>query len=54
MDCKVMRVFPAAVFNARVANKYSTIPNSGGAEGQSSALVRKGDIVGFQPGLGIA
>ncbi|CAI7574313.1 unnamed protein product [Penicillium viridicatum] len=46
-DFKVMRVFPAAVFNARVANKHSTIPNGGGADGQSPALVRKGDIVVF-------
>lgn len=42
-----MRVFPAVVFNARVANKHSVMPNGGGADGQSPALVRKGDIVVF-------
>ncbi|OQE84147.1 hypothetical protein PENNAL_c0027G00493 [Penicillium nalgiovense] len=45
--CKVMRVFPAVVFNARVANKHSTMPSGGGADGQSPVLVRKGDIVVF-------
>ncbi|KAJ5213811.1 hypothetical protein N7449_000980 [Penicillium cf. viridicatum] len=44
---EIMRVFPAAVFNARVVNKHSTIPNGGGADGQSPGLVRKGDIVVF-------
>ncbi|CAI7649735.1 unnamed protein product [Penicillium glandicola] len=45
--CKVMRVFPAVVFNARIANKNSTMPNGGGADRQSPVLVRKGDIVVF-------
>ncbi|CAG7956485.1 unnamed protein product [Penicillium nalgiovense] len=44
---EVMRVFPAVVFNARVANKHSTMPSGGGADGQSPVLVRKGDIVVF-------
>ncbi|KXG54401.1 Cytochrome P450 [Penicillium griseofulvum] len=44
---EVMRVFPAAVLNARVANKHSKIPSGGGADGQSPVLVRKGDIVVF-------
>jgi hypothetical protein len=42
-----MRVFPAAVLNARVANKHVTMPSGGGADGQSPVLVRKGDIVVF-------
>ncbi|CAG8890375.1 unnamed protein product [Penicillium egyptiacum] len=40
-----MRVFPAVVFNARVANKHSTMPSGGGVDGQWPVLVRKGDIV---------
>jgi cytochrome P450 len=42
-----MRAFPAVVFNARVANKHTTMPSGGGADGQSPVLVRKGDIVVF-------
>ncbi|KAJ5305799.1 hypothetical protein N7508_004814 [Penicillium antarcticum] len=42
-----MRLFPAAVLNARVANKHSTLPTGGGADGSLPVLVRKGDIVVF-------
>mgnify|MGYP001657742863 CR=1 FL=1 len=42
-----MRLFPAVVLNARVANKHSTLPTGGGADGRLPVLVRKGDIVVF-------
>lgn len=43
----VMRLFPAAVLNARVANKDSTLPSGGGKDSTSRVFVRKGDIVVF-------
>ena len=42
-----MRLFPAVVFNARVANKNSTLPTGGGNNGNSPVLIRKGEIVVF-------
>ncbi|KAJ5143478.1 uncharacterized protein N7515_002265 [Penicillium bovifimosum] len=44
---EAMRVFPAVVFNARVANKHTTMPSGGGDDGQSPVLIRKDDIVVF-------
>ncbi|KNG83301.1 putative cytochrome P450 oxidoreductase/alkane hydroxylase [Aspergillus nomiae NRRL 13137] len=44
---EVMRLFPAVVFNARVANKDSTLPTGGGTHGNSPVLLRKGEIVVF-------
>ncbi|KAE8415252.1 cytochrome P450 [Aspergillus pseudocaelatus] len=44
---EVMRLFPAVVFNARVANKDSTLPTGGGTDGNSRVLIRKGEIVVF-------
>lgn len=40
-----MRVYPPVPFNARVANKDTTLPYGGGADGTSSILVRKGQRV---------
>lgn len=42
-----MRLFPAVVLNARVANKDSIMPRGGGRDGDAPALVRAGDIVVF-------
>ncbi|PLB41186.1 cytochrome P450 [Aspergillus candidus] len=44
---EVMRLFPAVVLNARVANKDSIMPRGGGRDGDAPALVRAGDIVVF-------
>ncbi|KAB8218001.1 cytochrome P450 [Aspergillus novoparasiticus] len=44
---EVMRLFPAVVLNARVANKNSTLPTGGGTDGNSPVLIRKGEIVVF-------
>ncbi|KAF7631512.1 putative cytochrome P450 oxidoreductase/alkane hydroxylase [Aspergillus flavus] len=44
---EAMRLFPAVVFNARVANKNSTLPTGGGTNGNSPVLIRKGEIVVF-------
>ncbi|KAJ5827877.1 cytochrome P450 [Penicillium robsamsonii] len=44
---KVMRLYPAVVLNARVANKNVTLPTGGGAHGISPILARKGEIVVF-------
>ncbi|KAB8260700.1 cytochrome P450 [Aspergillus pseudonomiae] len=44
---EVMRLFPAVVFNARVANKDSTLPTGGGTHGNCPVLLRKGEIVVF-------
>ncbi|GKZ23684.1 hypothetical protein AbraIFM66951_004560 [Aspergillus brasiliensis] len=44
---ETMRLFPAVVFNARVANKDSILPTGGGADGDAPILVMKGDIVVF-------
>ena len=43
----VMRLFPAVVLNARVANKDSIMPSGGGMDGQTPVLVGTGDIVVF-------
>lgn len=42
-----MRLFPAAVLNARIANKDSKLPSGGGENLNSPVLVRKGDVVVF-------
>ncbi|KAF9882814.1 hypothetical protein FE257_005121 [Aspergillus nanangensis] len=44
---ETMRLFPAVVLNARVANKDSTLPHGGGVDGNSPILVQKGEIVVF-------
>ncbi|KAJ5151734.1 Cytochrome P450 [Penicillium capsulatum] len=43
----VMRLFPAAVFNARVANKESILPSGVGKDSHSPVFICKGDIVVF-------
>jgi cytochrome P450 len=44
---KVLRLFPPAVFNTRVANQHCTLPKGGGVSGHSPIFLRKGDIVVF-------
>ncbi|CAG7927181.1 unnamed protein product [Penicillium olsonii] len=44
---EVLRLYPAVVLNARVANKHCTLPSGGGVHGTSPILVRKGEIVVF-------
>ncbi|KAE8141773.1 cytochrome P450 [Aspergillus pseudotamarii] len=44
---EVMRLFPAVVFNARVANKNSTLLSGGGTDGNSPVLIQKDEIVVF-------
>ncbi|PLN81998.1 cytochrome P450 [Aspergillus taichungensis] len=44
---EVMRLFPAVVLNARVANKDSIMPSGGGLNGHAPVLVEAGDIVVF-------
>ncbi|KAJ5640097.1 cytochrome P450 oxidoreductase/alkane hydroxylase [Penicillium longicatenatum] len=44
---EAMRLFPAVVFNARVANKNTTLPTGGGEGGVSPVLIEKGEIVVF-------
>ncbi|KAI9933969.1 hypothetical protein ASPWEDRAFT_168246 [Aspergillus wentii DTO 134E9] len=43
---EVMRLYPAVVLNARVANKNTTLP-TGGGDGTFPILVQKGDIILF-------
>lgn len=43
---EALRLFPAVVLNARVANKNSTLP-TGGDGGISPVLIEKGEIVVF-------
>ena len=40
-----MRVYPPVPFNARVANKDTTLPYGGGTDGTSSIFVNKGQRV---------
>ena len=47
LTLEVMRLFPAVVFNARVANKDSTLPTGGGTDGNSPVLIQKDEIVVF-------
>ncbi len=42
-----MRVYPPVPFNARTANKDTTLPVGGGPDGLSSVLVKKGQRVVF-------
>ena len=42
-----MRVYPPVPFNARRANKDTTLPYGGGADGGSSVLVQKGERLAF-------
>lgn len=42
-----MRVYPPVPFNARTANTDTTIPHGGGADGNSSILIKKGQRVVF-------
>ena len=42
-----MRVYAPVPYNARTANKYTTLPCGGGADGSSRVVVRKGDKVLF-------
>ncbi|KAE8378300.1 cytochrome P450 [Aspergillus bertholletiae] len=44
---EVMRLFPAVVFNARVANRDTTLPTGGGTNGNSPVLIQKSEIVVF-------
>ncbi|KGO43760.1 Cytochrome P450 [Penicillium expansum] len=44
---EALRLYPAVVLNARVANKHSTLPSGGGIDGASAILLRKGEIVVF-------
>lgn len=44
---EAMRLFPAVVFNARVANKNTTLPTGGGENGSRPVLIEKGEIVVF-------
>ncbi|KAJ5518673.1 Cytochrome P450 [Penicillium expansum] len=44
---EALRLYPAVVLNARVANKHSTLPSGGGIDGASPILLRKGEIVVF-------
>jgi len=42
-----MRLYPPVPFNAKIANKDTTLPCGGGADGTASILVKKGQRVIF-------
>ncbi|KAJ5884781.1 Cytochrome P450 [Penicillium taxi] len=44
---EALRLYPAVVLNARVANKNSTLPSGGGIHGTSPILIQAGEIVVF-------
>lgn len=44
---EAMRILPPVPVNAKIANKDTWLPNGGGADGKSSVLVNKGDVVLF-------
>ncbi|KAJ5999443.1 cytochrome P450 monooxygenase [Penicillium sp. IBT 35674x] len=44
---EAMRLFPAVVLNARIANKHTTLPTGGGENGTRPVLIGKGEIVVF-------
>ncbi|KAK9238923.1 cytochrome P450 [Lipomyces kononenkoae] len=44
---EVLRLYPSVPSNFRVANKDTTLPRGGGADGSSPVLVRKGEKVFF-------
>ncbi|KAL3476590.1 cytochrome P450 [Aspergillus californicus] len=44
---ETLRLYPPTTSNARIANKDTTLPNGGGADGSSPIFVPKGGIVHF-------